>query len=227
MGRDRASDFIAVYGERGYYVLKAIIEAARELVGRARLGDFDFKTVKAKLREMGLDYNPSILLARLEREYGLIETTYRSGNQHWWRILDMSGIEDAIAEYEGRPSAEETLSDPRVRLLRLQFYALEPLRLLERIEKLSRRRSREALRVFREVTFRELPGVVEFLSRVEEEGLTDELSAEVALAERILEAAEKTAARLGLMPSPSVLGLEEPALRGGIREPSQHRPERL
>jgi hypothetical protein len=219
--RGRASEFIATYGERGYYLLRAILEAARELVGRGRLGDFDYKTVKRKLREMGLDYNPSLLLSRLEKEYGLIETTYRSGGQHWWRILDIAEIEDAIAEYEGRPPLSESLSDPRVRLLRLQFYALEPMRLLERLERLSRRRGREAQRAFRDIVFRELPGVAEFLSKVREEGLEEELAPEAALAERILEAAEKIALRLGLIPvarSP-LGGLEEPALRGGVGEP--------
>jgi len=219
----RASEFIAVYGERGYYVLRAVLDATRELVGRARLGDFDYKTVKRKLREMGLDYNPSLLLSRLEREYGLIETTYKSGGQHWWRILDLSEIEDALAEYEGRPSGAEASSSPRARLLRLQFYVLEPLRLLERVERLSRRRGRDALRALREIVYRDLPPIVEFLAKAEEEGLTEELAAEVEVAERILEKAEEAARALGILTAAPALrlggGLEEPALRGRLREP--------
>jgi len=214
-----ASEFIAVYGERGYYVLKAILEASRDLVGRARLGDFDYKSVKRKLREYGLDYNPSLLLSRLEKEYGLIETTYRSGGQHWWRITDLDSIEEAVAEYEGRPPARSSASDPRIRLLRVQFYSLDPTRLLARLERLSRRRSPESLRLLREIAFRELPYVVEFISRAEELGVEDELSAEIDLARRILEAAEK-AVGVGYHPGErGILRLEDDPLRSGVGEP--------
>lgn len=218
--RGKASDFIASYGERGYYVLKAILEASRELVGRARLGDFDFKSIKRKLEEYGLDYNPSLLLARLEREYGLIETTYRSGAQHWWRIRDVAEIEDAIAEYEGRPSPRAYSDDPRLRLLRVQFYSLEPERLLARLERLAGSKSPASIRALREIAFRELPLLVEFLSRVEELGLEDYLEAEVALARRVLELAERAAGiRDAGLRDVRASGLEDYPLRGSLGEP--------
>jgi hypothetical protein len=218
--RGRASDFIASYGERGYYVLKAVLEASRELVGRARLGDFDFKAVRRKLEEYGLDYNPSLLLAKLEREYGLIETTYKSGAQHWWRIRDVAEIEDAIAEYEGRPSPRAYSGDPRLRLLRVQFYSLEPERLLARLEHLARSRSPASIRALREIAFRELPLLVEFLSKVEELGFEDYLEAEVALAKRILELAEQAVGIRGAgLRGARASGFEEYTLRGGVGEP--------
>ena len=220
----RAVEFLAVYGERGYYVLKAIVEAARESLGRARLGDFDYRSVKRKLREYGLDYNPSLLLSRLEREYGLIETSYKSGSQHWWRITDLDAIEEALAEYEGRPSQAAGEADPRARLLRIQFYSLEPERILSRLEAASRRRGPQALRILREVAFRELPLIVEFLARVEELGLEDELEAEASMARRILDAAERL---LGLARGGRGLGLQEEALGGGVGEPLKHGLERL
>jgi len=216
----RAGSFIASYGERGYYVLKALLEASRELVGRARLGDFDFKSVKRKLEEYGLDYNPSLLLAKLEKEYGLIETTYKSGTQHWWRIRDIAEIEDAIAEYEGRPSPRAYSSDPRLRLLRIQFYSLEPERLLARLERLARGRSPASTRALREMAFRELPLLVEFLSKVEELGLEDYLEAETAMARRILELAERA---VGIQSAGShnakTSGLEDYTFRGSLGEP--------
>ena len=92
--RERLLEFLANYGERGLAVVRAAVEAA--LAGRGspgvRLGDFSYREVVARLRSWGLDYNPSMLLRILERDYGVIETTYRSSNQHWWRFLDLNAV---------------------------------------------------------------------------------------------------------------------------------------
>ncbi|WP_460125211.1 hypothetical protein [Stetteria hydrogenophila] len=209
---DAAREFLAVYGERGYLVLRAIRDAARLTPGgRVRLGDFDYKSVKRRLKELGVDYNPSLLLARLEKEYGLIETTYKSGSQHWWRILDPRALEEAIAEYEGREPGGG--GDPRLRLLRIQFYALQPDRLLEELRRLParpRRGSREEDEL-RRIALRDLPLLVEFLERARSE-YPDELSAEIDLAERILAEAESKVA-------PAGAGLQYQAPLYRVREP--------
>lgn len=196
-----AREFLAAYGERGYMVLRAIRDAALALrrEARVRLGDFDFREVKRRLRELGVDYNPSLLLARLEKEYGLIETTYKSGSQHWWRIVNLRAVEEALAEYEGRGPAHA--EDPRLKLLRIQFYSLQPERILEELRRIPanpRPGSREA-QALRRIAYEDLPLIVEFLERAKA-GFPDELSAEIELAEEILAEAEARVAggRLGL-----------------------------
>ncbi len=209
-----AREFIAAYGERGYLVLRAVLDAAAA-APRARLGDFEFKMVRRRLRELGLEYNPALLLSKLEKEYGLIETTYKSSSQHWWRILDRRGIEEAVAEYEGRTPTPP--DDPRLRLLRVQFYSLQPERLLEELRRLPPRPrpgSREA-HALRRIAFQDLPLLVEFLERARAE-YPDELAAEIALAERLLEEAEARVAS-PLRGARGSLGLYEEATasRGG------------
>ncbi len=186
-------DFLARYGERGYALLKAILEEADKPRRGPSLGDFSFKGVKARLSSYGVDYNPAILLSKLEREYGVIETSYRSGSQHWWRIVDRRAIEEAVREYEGRPPGPH---DPRVRVLRVQFASLEPEALLRELERIASsprpgRRERERLR---EIAFKYLPLIASFLE--EASGYEDELEYEINLANEILAAAERAARRL-------------------------------
>jgi hypothetical protein len=185
-------EFLAKYGERGYALLKAIIEEASRPRRGPSLGDFSFKGVKSRLASYGVDYNPAILLSKLEKEYGVIETSYRSGSQHWWRIVDRRAIEEALREYEGGGSE----LDPRARVLRVQFASLEPERVLAELERIARsprpgRRERERLR---DIAFNVLPLVARFLEEASEYG--DELSYELQLAEEILAAAERAAARI-------------------------------
>jgi len=186
---EAARTFIRLYGDRGYYILKAILESTRSYIGRARLGDFDYKSVKSRLTQYGLSYNPSMLLSKLEREYGLIETTYKSGTQHWWKIVDVDAIEEAVAEYEGRPPKTRLSEDPRIRLLRIQFYAMDPERILSTLRTATRRKRvrREALV---KIIFHDLPRIVEFLERAEEV-YPDELAAEIEMAHLILKTAEE------------------------------------
>jgi hypothetical protein len=58
---DAVNEVLSKYGGRAYYVLKAAVEVTEELrsSGVARLGDFDYRSLVAKLRSWGLDYNPS------------------------------------------------------------------------------------------------------------------------------------------------------------------------
>ncbi len=186
--------FLAKYGERGYAVLKAIIDEARKPVKGPQLGDFSYKGVKARLASYGLDYNPSLLLAKLEKEYGVIETSYKSGGQHWWRIIDYKAIEEAVREWEGVDGEEEL--DPRARVLRIQFYSLEPEKLATMLARMERqaRLSRRDRTLLRRIAFEVLPLIARFLEEAEE--YRDELEYEVELAEDILAAAERVMTRL-------------------------------
>ena len=191
---ERLREFLATYGERGYYLLKAMLETSRSLIGVAKLGDFDFKSVRRKLREYGLDYNPAILLSKLEKDYYIIETSYKSSNQHWWRIIDENTLEDVIREHEGRPPQDP--DDPKLRILRIQFYSLNPDGLLETLKKLenTRKLGWPERRILRKLAFEELPLLAEFLDKAREQ-YPEELAREITLAEAILETAEAVVVR--------------------------------
>ncbi|MCE4624659.1 MAG: hypothetical protein F7C35_02185 [Desulfurococcales archaeon] len=211
-----AEEFIAKYEEKGYMVLKAILVAARTRLGGPGLGDFSYKDVKRYLEKNGYNYNPSLLLSKLEREYGLIETTYKSGGQHWWKILDMEAIEDAVASYEG-VEPEEKLP-PRARLLKIQFYSLDPERILDLLNRLSKRRrlSEHERRLLKRIVFEDLPRLVDFLEEASS-SYPEDLEAEIEMAEAILGLAEKL-----VSPVRGAGRLEEPPLHG-IAQPVKHR----
>jgi len=212
---DPAGEFLARYGEKGYIVLKAILEASREAIAKPALGDFDFKGVKRALTRMGYSYNPSPLLSILEREYGLIETTYKSSGQHWWRFTAREDIEQAVRAYEGRPEPDE--GDPRLRLLRVQFYALDPGMIMDILQKLASRKRLTSYEksLLRRIAFEDLPRLVEFLEAARSE-YPDELADEISYAEAILELAEALVAGERRAGRRSSL---EAALRGRLREP--------
>lgn len=175
--RERVLEFLAQYGERGYAVLRAAVDAAVAARGRGvRLGDFSHREVVARLKAWGIEYNPSMLLRILERDYGVVETSYRSGNQHWWKFLDIDAVVEALDEYDrGAGAVEEEeaeIEDPEVELLRLQVASLDPEGLLSELRRLSAkpRLSRSELVRLRGLAFNEMEAVVRLLRRAEELG---------------------------------------------------------
>ncbi|MCE4622619.1 MAG: hypothetical protein F7B19_04825 [Desulfurococcales archaeon] len=213
-------EFIAKYGERGYLVLKAILEAARKGRRPFSLGDFNYKDVKIALKAMGIDYNPAPLLSKLEKEYGVIETSYKSSNQHWWRILDRELIEAVVREWEGKPEPDP--EDPRVRMLRIQFYSLSPHEILDLLTRLSKRKRLTSMEraKLKKIAFEELPLLVDFIEKASSE-YPDELSEEIAVAESILELFEEIVYGGASKARYSVKGRErlEDSLRYRDREP--------
>ena len=197
MGDDSLSEFIARYGERGKIILRAILEVARMRSVKEGLGDFSFKDIKTWLARQGIEYNPSLLLSKLEREYGVIETSYRSSSQHWWVIIDRKSIEEALAEEGYYEPASEALGEPMGKVLRAQFYSLEPHYVKSQLKRLARARrlSRRDMRVFREIAFNRLPFIARFLEESSE--YPDALEYERLMAEEILELAESVTRKLG------------------------------
>ena len=188
-------EFVAKYGERAYYILKAIIDATMR-VGGARLGDFDLKSLKEALSSYGLEYNPVPLLYSLEKRYGVIRTSYRSSQQHWWVIVDRKQIERAVASYEGRDAGD----DYGLKLLRIQFYSLEPFEVLRRLKAAATADRGAKRKVLESVAFGVLPRLVEFLEKAKER-YQYELSGEIRIAEEILYLAEALATSLSSAPS--------------------------
>lgn len=206
--RDRVLEFLAKYGERGLLVLKAAITAtiARRREAGVKLGDFSYRDVVARLRAQGISYNPSMLLRILERDYGVIETSYRSGNQHWWKFVDFDSVVEAVEAYEkgddlleGFEDGGEDVgleSDPRAELIRIQIAALRPRRLLKTLRILATKKrltSRDA-KVFEDLAFNVLPKLVRVLE--EARGYEDELGEEILLLEKVLSVAVKIARKM-------------------------------
>ncbi|MCD6340595.1 MAG: hypothetical protein J7L51_01410 [Desulfurococcales archaeon] len=122
------------YGERALYVLKAAIEVSEEYsaLGKRTPGDFDNKGVIRKLKEWGITYNPSQLLRIMERDYGIIETVYRSATQRWWRFSDITAVKEAIRYFEG--DNEDLIEDPEHYVLSLQIDVIDVDRLLNEVK---------------------------------------------------------------------------------------------
>jgi hypothetical protein len=182
-------DFIAQYGDRGKIVLKAIYEEAVYPSSDTKLGDFSFKSLKRRLNNYGLNYNPSPLLRILEREVGLIETSYKSSNQHWWKITNLNLLRRIV---ENRVYED----DPRIRLFRIQFYSIDPLGVLEYLKKVSKKRRllESDKRKFRSIVFDVLPVIVRFMEETEE--YEEELSIEREISSQILDLAETVSYKL-------------------------------
>ena len=208
-------DFINRYGEKGYMVVKAILRACGSSDGS--MGDFSYKDVKRELELMGFNYNPSLILSKLEKEYGVIETTYKSSTQHWWRILDRGLLERIVKEFEAKNSVE----DYELKLLRIQFYSLSPSEILSKLRAMagSRRLSKRDKRFLLELSFKLLPLLVKFLEVAESE-YGSELSREITVAKEIIELAEKiVVARGEMLKPPSTRGLYDETPYSGIEKP--------
>ncbi|MQL55849.1 hypothetical protein [Acidianus ambivalens] len=112
--RDRTTEALLRFGDRCKLILKAAISIA-ESNDKKELGDFDYKTLVEKLQETGLDKDPKMILRALERDYGIIETTYKSANQHWWRFINIEEVKEAIGD---------EIEDPEIQLIKIQANSL-------------------------------------------------------------------------------------------------------
>ncbi|MEM0363052.1 MAG: hypothetical protein QXH75_04540 [Sulfolobaceae archaeon] len=115
--KDRTLEALLKYGDKAKYILKAAIEIAQENKG-GELGDFSYKQLVEKLEELGVNYDPRMILRALEKDYGILETTYKSANQHWWKFID---IEQTKIALDGNENTEE---DPQISLILIQYNSL-------------------------------------------------------------------------------------------------------
>ena len=198
-------------------LLRAIYEEAIYPSSEGKLGDFSFKSIKKRLSNYGLNYNPSPLLRILERDVGLIETSYKSSNQHWWKIVDLNLLKAAIG-------AGGSLNDPRIRLLRIQFYSLDPLSTLEYLERLVKKRKvlESDKRKFKKIVFEVLPGIVNFLEESEE--YEEDLIVEREIANHILDIAETASFKI----TGSITGVSPSSFKveGALREGGKSIPDK-
>ena len=157
------------YGERALYVLKAAIEVSEEYsaLGKRTPGDFDNKGVIRKLKEWGITYNPSQLLRIMERDYGIIETVYRSATQRWWRFSDITAVKEAIRYFKG--DNEDLIEDPEHYVLSLQIDVIDVDRLLNEVKAMyskSRLSVAEKNRI-KQIVVEELPTIAKVMKEAQ------------------------------------------------------------
>ncbi len=194
--KERVFEVLEKYGDKAYLLLKTILEVSREYVyqGKNKNGDFDYRGLILKLKASGLDYNPSNLLRILEYEYGLIETSYKSSNQHWWKIINFQELDRALKEYEG---LDDNIDDPEVLLIKLQVQSLDlqgVKKILERMLKKTRLSEIDKKR-FRRIVFEDLELLVKVLKRALE--YEDYLQEEISLMREVLGLASFIARKIG------------------------------
>ncbi|MCD6323905.1 MAG: hypothetical protein J7L55_02205 [Desulfurococcales archaeon] len=207
-------EFLLKYGERGKAVLRAALEVAEEYSasGGNIAGHFDFKGLVTKLEEMGFRYNPSQLLRIMEREYGIIETTYKTSTRRWYSFTDLEAVREVLDRFDG---GSDIWEDPEVELLKIQMGILDLESLHRKIMRLSRG-DHSSLR-FREETrkivFEELPYVVKVLKEAMkyEELFPDFIAkaSEVLRLSKELVARSRRGSQLLSAPSVEVGGVEE------------------
>ena len=166
----RVREFLEEYGERAALVLRSALEVAEEYraSGKNVLGDFDYRGLVQKLKLKGVSYNPSPLLRKLEREYGIIETTYKSEKQHWWRFIDEEAVREAL---EG----DEEIEDPKLIMLKVQVAALGISEIKEKLKKLTSKKKLNAAdrKWFKNFAFDTLPLITKVVQEILEEGYED------------------------------------------------------
>ena len=190
----RVVDFLNNYKDKGFIVLKTALDIAIDPGIDHRLGDFSFKLLVLRLQSRGISYDPRNILRILERNYGLIEKSYDSRRQKWWRFVDLEETRRALYEYYSGGSLDE----PRLRLLLLKYKSLEPKKLLDTLRRLS---SKEILtsidkRVFRRLVFDELERIIDILESMME--YEDIFQNEIRVLNEILEMAEIVAGKLDI-----------------------------
>jgi len=195
------------FGERLCIVLEAALAIAkRNRVLKSRsLGDFDYKSLVEELNRRGYRYSPSQLLRILEREYGVIETTYHTESQHWYKFVDLETVEEFINELRGLSSI---LEDPEIVALKVQIRSLGLRRWLDQLKKWSvkPRLTKADIRKFQEFAFKILPKIVKILKRAEE--FDEVMIAETRVLKEVLELAYIVSERIEEI-APTTKGIED------------------
>ena len=166
-------EVLSRYREKAEAVLKAAVRlAARNRERGASPGDFEFRELVRELREAGIEYNPSSLLTRLERDYGIIERTLRTSTQKWWMFRSLEEVVMALKDFSSEGGEVDEVSDPEEALLALKVRLVDIDSTISRLKALAQRgrlgrREREELK---KIVMNELTEAVKVLKEVEEYG---------------------------------------------------------
>ncbi|MBB5252880.1 hypothetical protein [Sulfurisphaera ohwakuensis] len=127
---DRTLEFLLKFGEKGRIILQAALDCSYEN-NKPELGDFSYKDVVDKLSQLGYSYDPKMILRALEKDYGILETTYKSSNQHWWKFIDKEQVETILNKNKE--------GDPKIELIKIKFYSLEPQKIERKLDLMSKK----------------------------------------------------------------------------------------
>ena len=183
--------FLERYGDKGLIVLKTAFEIAQDPYVDHRYGDFSFKHLVLRLSSQGFKYNPVNLLRVLEKEYGVIEKSYTSSNQTWWRFVDFEAVRSVLSEYYG-----VVYEDPRLKYLLIKYRSLEPNSVLDTLRRLVLKDTLSSgdKEVFREIVFNVLDKIVEVLHEMEK--YEDVFTSEINVIREILSLADIVSSKL-------------------------------
>ncbi len=175
----RILEFLVEYGERAYAVLRAALDSylSSKETNVFRLGDFSYREIVARLKSWGISYNPSMLLRILERDYGVIETSYKSNTQHWWKFVNVRAVISALEHYvsRGEPvenNKTEMPEDIEIALLATQIASLNPFELYDKLRKLAKKDklTKADMLFLRKIAFNEIELITSILRRAENIG---------------------------------------------------------
>ncbi|MEM1873958.1 MAG: hypothetical protein QXS85_00065 [Acidilobaceae archaeon] len=219
---ERLRLFLAEYGERGYVVLKAVLDEAKSNKLRVRLGDVSAKGVRERLKLAGIEYNPVPLLTKLEKEVGLLETTYKSSSQHWWKVLDLSLLEEVLREYSGgdeEPVATSTLDSLEARVFRIQLEVIGLRDIARRVSVIAGkgRLGPSDWATIRKTVLEDVPLLVRIKKDIETSGLAEEFREELELIESVIATIESIISK-GRQQETRSLSYNIAYLRGSLKE---------
>lgn len=185
--RDRTTEALLKYGEKARVILNACIEASNANESK-ELGDFSYKQLIEVLHRNNVDYDPKSLLRLLEEDFGIIQTTYRTSGQHWWKFVDKHQILEAL-----RGSEEN--DDPRIAVIKVQAESLGLKELEKKLTFLLRKPKLSDIdkRILKRIAFEDLP----LLLKVYEEASSYEETYDIAERIRsIIDLARKVVSKL-------------------------------
>lgn len=185
------------YGQKLYIVLSTAIRIAKmnKIKGLELPGDFEYKALVEELEKQSFKYNPSMLLRILEREYNIIETTYKTSNQHWYRFKNIEEVERALNTVIGITLDTE---EPDIVMLKIQMKSLQIGYWIKRLKQVyvKDKLSSTDIKIFRKFAFSILPKLVKILRKAEE--FEDQLYAEINLAKELINLANIVANRIDI-----------------------------
>lgn len=183
------------YGQKLYIVLSTAIRIAKmnRLKGADLPGDFEYKALVEELEKQHFKYNPSMLLRALEREYNIIETTYKTSNKHWYRFKCLDEVEKALSTIMGTGTDTE---DPIITMLKIQMKSLQISYWIKKLKNMSIKESigPTDIKLFKRFAFHVLPKIIKILRKAEE--YEDQLYAEIHLLREVLNLANIVADRI-------------------------------
>lgn len=194
------------YGQKLYIVLSTAIKIAKlnRMKSLELPGDFEHRALVEELEKQNFKYNPSMLLRVLEREYSIIETTYKTSNQHWYRFKDLGEVERALNMVMGIATDVE---DPDVAMLKIQLKSLQISYWVKKLKNMSIKGSLSSadVKIFRKFAFDVLPKLIRILKKAEE--YEDKLYVEINLLKELISLASIIADRIDIGKSTEDIGI--------------------